>query len=130
VSRPSALACILASLALATSCGGADESARESSGVEGVALTGPTCAVERIPPDPKCDDRVLARATVRAQDGDRVVAETQTDAQGRFRLPLVPGRYELYTSGGIAPFNTPVATARVVESRFTHVDLYVDSGIR
>jgi hypothetical protein len=128
--RSSRIACILSAIALATSCGGADEAASEDSGVVGVALTGPTCAVERTPPDPKCDDRVLAHATVRAQDGDRVAGETETDAQGRFRLLLEPGTYELYTSGGIAPFSAPAATARVSANRFTHVDLYVDTGIR
>jgi hypothetical protein len=128
--RSSTLVCILGSLALATSCGGGETAAPPDSGVEGVALTGPTCAVQRTPPDPKCDDRTLAHATVRAQEGDRVAGETETDAQGRFRLALEPGSYELYTSGGMAPLATPVTAVRVVANRFTHVDLYVDTGIR
>jgi hypothetical protein len=128
--RSGRIACILAALALVASCGGADDAAEEDSGVEGVALVGPTCPVERDPPDPECDDRPLAEATVRAQQGDRVVGETETDAQGRFRLPLAPGDYQLFTSGGIAPFAVPAETARVVANRFTQVELQVDSGIR
>jgi hypothetical protein len=133
VSRHSrGLACLLAAIALFTSCGGGgdDASAPPDSGVEGVVLTGPTCAVQRVPPDPDCDDRLLAHASVRAKQGDRLVGETETDAQGRFRLPLAPGDYQLFTSGGINPSDTPVATAHVAANRFTQVELYVDTGIR
>jgi hypothetical protein len=128
--RSGGLACIAAAVVLATSCGGGDEAATADSGIEGVAWTGPTCAVERAPPDAKCADRLLARATVRAQHGNRVLAETETDARGRFRLRLPPGEYQLYASGGMTPFAAPVASARVVESRFTRVELHVDTGIR
>ena len=55
--RSSGVACILAALALAASCGGGADDGAESSGVEGVALIGPTCPVESDPPDPDCDDR-------------------------------------------------------------------------
>ena len=98
--------------------------------MQGVAFIGPTCPVEREPPDPACADRPLARAVIRARRGDRVAGETRTDARGRFHLRLSPGRYQLYTSGGIAPLAVPVATARVVSHRFTRLELHVDSGIR
>jgi hypothetical protein len=98
--------------------------------VQGIAFIGPTCAVEREPPDPACADRPLARAVIRARRGGRVAGETRTDARGRFRLRLAPGRYQLYTSAGIAPFAAPVATARVAPRRFTRLELHVDSGIR
>jgi hypothetical protein len=113
-----------------TSCSDVGEPDPKDSGVEGVALIGPTCPVERDPPDPDCADRPLAHATIRAQRAADVVGNTKTDAQGRFRLPLEPGSYQLYTSGGIQPFGTPVATVRVVSNRFTRVELRIDSGIR
>lgn len=128
--RSSRLACALATVALVASCGGTDESTPRDSGVEGVALTGPTCPVETVPPDPACADRPLAQATIRAQQGDRVAGETETDAQGRFRIALAPGDYQLYTSGGITPFSAPATMVSVTASRFTQVELLVDSGIR
>jgi hypothetical protein len=127
--RRSTVVVALAGLAL-TACSTGDASEPADSGVQGVAFIGPTCPVERDPPDPACADRPLARAVVRARRDGRVAGETRTDARGRFRLRLSPGRYRLYTSGGIQPFGAPVATARVVAHRFTRVTLHVDSGIR
>jgi hypothetical protein len=116
-------------LALAA-CSGGDASEPQDSGVEGVVLIGPTCGVESLPPDPACADRPLARGIVRARRDGRLAGETRTDARGRFRLHLAPGRYQLYTSGGIVPFAAAVASARVTSHRFTRLELHVDSGIR
>jgi hypothetical protein len=129
VSRRSTVVVGLVGLAL-SACSTEGASEAEDAGVRGIAFIGPTCPVEREPPDPSCADRPLARAVIRAQRGGRVAGETRTDARGRFRLRLSPGRYQLYTSGGIAPFAAPVATARVVSHRFTRLELHVDSGIR
>jgi hypothetical protein len=102
-------------------------------GVSGRATIGPTCPVERIPPDPRCADKLLAHVRVDAHRAGslRVSAFVKTDAQGRFRIRLAPGRYDLYADAGIVRLRTPWARAVLVRSgRFTQVALKVDSGIR
>ncbi len=99
------------------------------SGVQGVVTAGPQCPVEQL--GSPCPDRPfvgIVRAS--ALDGT-VVAETETDDQGRFRVALDPGTYVLavVTDGGGPPTATP-QPVQVEEGRFTRVTLRVDTGIR
>jgi hypothetical protein len=64
--------------------------------VQGTVTAGPTCPVERDPPDPSCDDRPVAGAELVIEDrnGSRV-AQVASAADGTFSLRLVPGAYRL-----------------------------------
>jgi hypothetical protein len=125
--RRAPLLAVLLALAV-TACGG-DGAGDASSGIRGRALAGPQCPVEVAGtpcPDEPWMGTVVATAT---ETGDRHTAES--DASGRFELPLAPGTYELSieADGGGPPTAKP-QTVTVEPGAFAEVTLLVDTGIR
>jgi hypothetical protein len=63
--------------------------------------------------------------------GGRIAGRTITDAAGRYRISLAPGRYLVSRTAqprigrGLEPNN-----ARVFPGRFTRADFSIDTGIR
>ena len=119
-------ALVLVAVAVA-SCGG-NGSGDGTSGIRGQALAGPQCPVEvqgsPCPPVPY-------EGTVVASDVDGGAEYTvETDADGRFELPLEPGTYEIsIVSDSSPPFAKPQSVT--VEPRsFAEVMVSVDTGIR
>jgi hypothetical protein len=102
-----------------------------NTGIEGQVLIGPTCPV--VQQGKECPDKPYqATLTVLDSNGSRKIARFQTDAEGRFRLPLAPGNYILHPE---TPENMPLPTApdqnfTVTEGRFTQISVVYDSGIR
>jgi hypothetical protein len=63
-------------------------------GVSINAQAGPTCPVERVPPDPACRSRPVAGAMILILDGSgNTVAKAVTNAQGDAFAPVPPGDY-------------------------------------
>jgi hypothetical protein len=108
--------------------------AGSGTGIRGRVVAGPTCPVERIPPDPKCAPRaVAARVRVYRLSTQRTVARVVTGADGRFQVRLRPGRYAVSArpaSGGPLPRCPQDIRATVRAGRYTHVAVACDSGIR
>ena len=98
------------------------------SGVEGQVLLGPMCPVVQEGED--CPDQAYqATLTVLNRDG-LLITQFQTDDQGRFNIPLVPGEYILHPE---SPNGIPFAGDQsfIVETgRFTQITVHYDSGIR
>ena len=98
------------------------------SGIEGQVLIGPMCPV--VQQGQECPDQPYqATLTVKSLDGLQI-AQIQTDAQGRFRISLVPGEYILHPE---SPNGLPFAgdqSVMVETGRFTQVTIHYDSGIR
>jgi len=98
------------------------------SGVQGQVLIGPTCAV--VQQGQACPDQPYqATLTVNSSSGVRIT-QVQTDAQGHFRIPLVPGQYVLHPE---SPNGVPFASDQsfsVVTGQYTQVTVNYDSGIR
>ena len=98
------------------------------SGIEGQVLLGPMCPVAQQGQD--CPDQPYqATLTVMNRDGVQV-AQFQTDDQGRFNIPLVPGEYILHPE---SPNGIPFAgdqSFMVETGRFTPITVHYDSGIR
>jgi len=99
------------------------------SGVEGYVLLGPTCPVERMPPDPRCAPRSY-QTTIDIYQSSVQVATVSTDANGYFRAFLSPGSYELRARGGqVLPRCVPQSVV-VPSTGFVAADISCDTGIR
>lgn len=113
--------------------GGGGNFAKYTSGIKGTVLAGPTCPVERNPPDPACADKPLAITVSFSRKSDplRVVATVLSNKQGEFTASLPPGVYmvEAGTSGTMLPRCTP-AEATVGATGYTVVAISCDTGIR
>lgn len=98
------------------------------SGIEGQVMIGPMCPV--VQQGQECPDQPYqATLTVRSLSGVQIV-QFQTDSQGRFQVPLVPGDYILHpeSSNGI-PFAGDQAFT-VQTGQYTNLTVNYDSGIR
>jgi hypothetical protein len=124
---------VLAVGALITGCGEETAPAESGSGVAGVVRLGPQCPVEvgghpcrDVPP---VGVRVLIAEQLPGElygAGDPV-AETSTDAKGRFRVAVPQGAYVVTAEAGMScEFMDAVVIAGVV----TDIDVSCDTGIR
>jgi hypothetical protein len=102
--------------------------------LRGSALAGPTCPVERDPPDPACAERPVAGAEVRvlAVESGAEVARVTTDADGAFDVELPPGRYRLVAQpvAGLMAAPAPLEVVLAAEQSPEPVVLAYDTGIR
>jgi Carboxypeptidase regulatory-like domain len=100
--------------------------------LRGVVVAGPTCPVVTDPPQSGCGDRPVAGATLVIVDaaGDEVATATTGD-DGRFRLDLPAGTYEVqpHPVDGLMGTAPPV-TATVVVGQSMQVTVSYDTGIR
>ena len=98
------------------------------------AVAGPTCPVEREPPNPACQPRPVsgARVVVTPADGREIaVAQGTTDERGVLVLELAAGQYLVGASQVEGFFGAPQAVrADVTAGRTTSVLLAYDTGIR
>jgi uncharacterized delta-60 repeat protein len=107
-------------------------SVKTDSGIEGLALVGPTSPVQQIG---QPNSRPLAGAILLIEDadGDTEVARVATGSQGQFSLHLPPGRYRIVPRpphpGAVYPRGTP-QTIVVRVGEYTSVTVNYDSGIR
>jgi hypothetical protein len=103
------------------------------SGVQGVALVGPTCPVQRE--TAACPDQPLAKVnlTVTRQGSATMAANGRSDANGHFRIPLAPGAYTLHPAnpaGTAVPPSAPPRPFLVHPHAYTELTVRFDSGIR
>jgi hypothetical protein len=98
------------------------------SGIEGQVLIGPMCPV--VQDGQPCPDQPYqATLTVKNSSGIQIV-QFQTDTQGHFQVPLVPGEYILHPE---SPNGIPFAgdqTFTVQTGGYTQLTVNYDSGIR
>jgi hypothetical protein len=101
-------------------------------GIVGVALAGPVCPVETVPPDPDCAPRPVADAVVLIREsGGSEVARVTTAADGSFFAALSAGDYLVEPQ----PVEGMMGTASVLEVTVSEglaaqVQLDYDTGIR
>jgi hypothetical protein len=110
---------------------GATGIAPYTSGVQGHVSLGPTCPVERDPPEPECADRPYATTIVVHRTGSpSVFATVESSVTGSFKTSLPPGSYTLAASGGsVLPRCSPVDIT-VAPSGYVTADISCDTGIR
>ena len=131
--RKSLLRLALVAFALACGCGSASGQVSHS-GVVGRVLAGPTCPVERVPPDTGCAPRPLAaRLRITRTGGSASGRVVRSGSDGRFRVELGPGRYTitpLRRAGSPFPRPGPPQTVTVRPGHYSRVTVTYDTGIR
>ena len=103
------------------------------SGVQGKATAGPTCPVERNPPDPQCAERPVAGAVlVFTNAAGTEVARTTSATDGAFSVELAPGAYTLTAQPveGLMGTPAPMDVDVVAGQPMTDVQVSYDTGIR
>jgi hypothetical protein len=124
---------VLAVGALTFRCGEETVPGGSGSGVVGVVRVGPQCPVE-VEGQP-CPDALPVGVKVQIAEqlpgelygaGDPV-AETTTDAKGRFRVAVPPGAYVVTAEAGMS---CEFIDAVVSAGAFTEIDVPCDTGIR
>lgn len=99
--------------------------------VTGIVLAGPTCPVERIPPDPRCADRPVSGAEILFVNGaGDSVGDALSDADGRFSIALPAGRYTLTPQLVRGLLGTAAPQLVVITDADIEVTLRYDTGIR
>jgi hypothetical protein len=113
------------------SCAPAAEGRGPRSGVAGRVLLGPQCPVEQAW-SPCPDKPVAAEVQVFKAGSEELVTSTDSSENGRFRIDLEPGSYELLPVvdelGGL-PYAKRVHVT-VESGEYSQVALSLDSGIR
>jgi hypothetical protein len=112
---------------LAAGCG-SNGAADSTTGIRGVVLAGPQCPV--VTEASPCPDLPIEATVVATDASGEVVARADSDARGRFRMPLPAGVYTVTVEGltGIQ-FAKPVSVT-VPSGRFVSISVGVDTGIR
>ena len=125
----------MASMVAITAFGLHTASASSTTGygkVHGQVLIGPTCPVERIPPDAGCAAKPyktkiqIFAATISAHPYRTVV----TDAAGKFNFSIKPGAYVLHVKGGSFYPRCADLRIKVLSGKTLNVKMACDSGIR
>lgn len=114
------------------SCPGIPPTPTEGKGiVMGTVTLGPTCPVERIPPDPQCADKPFQGIIeVRMSGKTKIVATTQSDSKGAFQIGLSPGEYDLNAKSGAVFPSCSARTVTIESGKTVTLNLSCDSGIR
>ena len=104
----------------------------KQSGVRGTVTLGPTCPVERIPPDPACAPRPYQTSITISRSVETPVTfmTIKTDASGTFRALLDPGEYVLHPQGGAVFPRCNETLVEIATGTFTDAALTCDTGIR
>ena len=98
------------------------------SGLRGLVTRGPIMPVCMV--DQPCDEPAANVRLVFLRNGV-VVSRVRTNATGRYRVALAPGRYAVRLPGKpVLGRVVKPQTARVLRGRYSRVDFSIDTGIR
>jgi hypothetical protein len=121
------MALVIAGVLVLAACGSPPPA---DTGVEGVVAIGPTCPVVQVGQD--CPDQPYAADLTVANPHGKIIARASADADGLFRIALVPGGYVLEAKASDdSPFPSAATFPFTVqEGTWTRLDVTLDSGIR
>ena len=103
-----------------------------TNGITGSVLLGPTCPVEKYPPDEECADKPYAtKLVVTTKDGAQVIKEFESDENGMFKVNLPHGEYAIRSAAAanILPYCSSNEFT-VTANAYTEVLVSCDTGIR
>jgi hypothetical protein len=105
----------------------------DATGVHGTVTAGPTCPVERDPPDPACAPRPVGGAVlVFTNAGGTEVARATSAADGTFTIELAPGAYRVTAEpvDGLMGTPAPLDVEVVAGQPMMELQVSYDTGIR
>lgn len=106
---------------------------KESGMITGMVTVGPTCPVQRIPPDPNCADKPAAvELSVMTKDLSQVLQTFTSQADGTFSLHFPIGSYVIMQKedSPVFPRCTQSEIFTVPARSTVNVDISCDTGIR
>jgi hypothetical protein len=100
--------------------------------ISGSVMLGPTCPVEREPPDPNCGDRPYSgKFNIVKAPSEQIVKTFNSDQQGKFSVEVEAGQYIIRpASVAIFPRCSQSGVIKVEANTDTDVLISCDSGIR
>lgn len=102
-----------------------------TSGIIGTVTLGPTCPVQRTPPDSVCADRPYATTLDLLSMSGVMLKKITVDESGKFTVNILPGQYQIKSaSAALYPRLTQGGPIVVVANTYTTVHIQFDSGIR
>ncbi|HUX80852.1 MAG TPA: hypothetical protein VMV38_00835 [Candidatus Paceibacterota bacterium] len=102
-----------------------------TSGVRGMISLGPTCPVERIPPDPSCADKGYKTAVTIYREGSSIpFIIGNSDTAGSFSFALPPGSYLLQAASGKTFPRCASVRVVVPPNGYATTTISCDTGIR
>ncbi len=105
-------------------------SQQSNTGVRGTVSIGPTCPVQRIPPDPNCVDRPYKAELAIVNKYGYPAGKVISGADGKFEQSLPPGEYTITpVSAGVLP-RASAQSFIVPQTGFVEIKIQFDSGIR
>lgn len=102
----------------------------QAGGINGYIHAGPTCPVQRIPPDPNCADKPYANAAVVATNASGKQYNGRADAAGMFSLIVPTGTYTVKVTSVNILSRCEQKQTTVTANNFVSVDISCDTGIR
>lgn len=106
-------------------------STSKKSGITGTVTLGPTCPVERIPPDPNCVPKFYSTSIniMEARD-NKIIKTVESDSNGTFKIDLDQGLYILQAQGGNVLPRCPLVSVDVKSGQYITTNISCDTGIR
>ncbi len=101
-----------------------------SSGIQGTVWIGPTCPVQRDPPDPECADRRYATTLELTTADGEFVRRFASDGNGTYRIDVAPGSYAIRSPPDQTLPYCAAGPVTVVTGAYPTLDVPCDSGIR
>ena len=99
--------------------------------ITGKITLSPTCPVETTPPDPACAPKPFKTTIeVRRSGLTAIVATTQSNDSGEFKVAVSPGTYDVSAVGGNPLPACSTKNVTVAANTTMFVDLSCDTGIR
>lgn len=104
--------------------------AADSGTLRGYVHVGPTCPVERIPPDPNCAEKPYSVSIEIHYPDEQLYKIIKSGADGRFSVVLPAGDYILRPQVANVLPACSEARVTIMAKQTTNVDISCDSGIR
>jgi len=105
-------------------------SPKVNSGITGNVTIGPTCPVERIPPDPNCEDKPYQANLIAVETTSNKQTNFKSSEDGTFKVDLLPGEYLIKNANTAILPRMSDYEVTVSANKYTELKLEFDSGIR